>query len=97
MLFNHWQVAINPDMADLTDRERVIVNFAMDIAEMNEISEKDFIELEQHGLDREDAWNIGAIAAFFALSNRMAHLSAMKPNKEFYLLGRVPKDQMPSS
>ena len=92
----YFQVAINPDLAELTDRERAIVNFALGIADMSEITEDDFMELEQHGLDREDAWDIGAITAFFALSNRMAHLSAMKPNKEFYLLGRVPKDQLPT-
>ena len=67
------------------------MKFALNIAEMNEIDESDFEELSEVGLDREDAWDIGAITSFFALSNRMAHLTAMQPNKEFYLLGRVPK------
>lgn len=86
-------MAVNPDLADMTDREKVIVEFALNIAEMNEITEEDFEELEQHGLDREDAWDIGAITSFFALSNRMAHLTAMKPNKEFHLLGRIPREK----
>ena len=60
---------------------------------MSELSEEDFEDLQEVGLDREDAWDIGAITAFFALSNRMAHVSAMQPNKEFYLMGRMPKSK----
>lgn len=89
------QVAINADCADLTDREKAIVKFAMDIATMSPIEDTRFEELELHGLSREDAWNIGAVAAFFALSNRMAHLTKMRPNEEFYLLGRIPKPKKP--
>jgi len=57
----------------------------------HEIGDADFAALREHGFSDEDAWDIGAIAAFFALSNRMANLSTMMPNAEFYLLGRVPK------
>jgi uncharacterized peroxidase-related enzyme len=57
-----------------------------------DVTEKDLDDLRQHGFDDEDIWDIGAITAFYALSNRMAHLTAMRPNDEFYLLGRVPKE-----
>ena len=62
------------------------------ISKMEEITEDDFLNLTIHGLDNEDAWDIGAITAFFALSNRMAHLTKMKPNDEFHLMGRVPRE-----
>ena len=78
-------------MANLTPRERVMLEFAMKVAHMEPIEDSDFEELEQHGFDKEDAWDIGAITAFFAMSNRMAHFTAMRPNEEFYLMGRVKK------
>lgn len=88
------QIAISPESAHLTDREKAIVNFAMKVCKSEAILDSDLAELEAQGLSREDQWDVGAIAAFFALSNRMAHLTAMRPNEEFYLIGRVPKPKM---
>lgn len=86
------QLATNWRKADLTPRQRAMIGFAMKVSlESSEIDEADFAELHRHGFSDEDAWDIGAIAAFFALSNRMANLSNMMPNPEFYLLGRVPR------
>ena len=65
--------------------EKVAVNSAL-------LEESDYEALREHGFDDEDIWDIGAIAAFFALSNRMANLTAMRPNDEFYLMGRLPRD-----
>jgi uncharacterized peroxidase-related enzyme len=66
--------------------------FAMKVATNSvAIDDADFGALRSHGFSHEDIWDIGAIAAFFALSNRMANLIAMRPNDEFYLMGRVPK------
>jgi uncharacterized peroxidase-related enzyme len=87
------QVAVNYREADITDRQKAMLKFALKVALRSvEIEETDFEELRAHGFSDEDAWDIGAIAAFFALSNRMADLIAMRPNDEFYLLGRVPKN-----
>jgi uncharacterized peroxidase-related enzyme len=86
------QLATNWRKADLTPRQRAMIAFAMKVSlRSGEIDEEDFAELRRHGFGDEDAWDIGAIAAFFALSNRMANLSSMMPNPEFYLLGRVPR------
>ncbi len=86
------QVAINYRKADITPRQRAMLDFAMKVAlEAQAIGEEDFARLREHGFSEEDAWDIGAIAAFFGLSNRMANLTDMRPNDEFYLLGRVPK------
>ena len=86
------QVAVNYRKADVTDRQKAMLKFALKVALRSvEIDETDFQELRAHGFSDEDAWDIGGIAAFFALSNRMANLIAMRPNDEFYLLGRVPK------
>ncbi len=83
------QVAVNYRSADLSPRERAILDFALKVAtSAEEIEAPDYEGLEAHGLDREDIWDIGAIAAFFALSNRMAHLMDLKPNREFYTMGR---------
>jgi len=88
------QLATNWRKADLTPRQRAMIAFAMKVSlQSNEIDEADFAELHRHGFSDEDAWDIGAIAAFFALSNRMANLSHMMPNPEFYLLGRVPRSK----
>jgi uncharacterized peroxidase-related enzyme len=68
-----------------------MLDFAVKLARAPEaVEEADYQSLRDHGFGAEDIWDIGAIAAFFALSNRMAHLIAMRPNDEFYLLGRVP-------
>ncbi len=86
------QVAVNYRKADLTPRQRAILDFAMKVCQRShEIEEADFATLHAHGLDDEDIWDIAAITAFFGLSNRMASFSGMVPNPEFYLLGRLPK------
>ena len=88
------QVAVNYRKADISPRERAMLDFAMKVAlEAHTIAEDDFAALRPHGFSDEDIWDIGAIAAFFALSNRMANLTNMRPNDEFYLLGRVPKEK----
>lgn len=88
------QLATNPAKAELTDRQRAMIDFAMMVAiDSAEIADSDFEALHAHGFSDDDAWDIGAIAAFFALSNRMANLSNMMPNNEFYLMGRVPRDK----
>jgi uncharacterized peroxidase-related enzyme len=87
------QVAVDWRKADLTDRQRAMLEFAVKLAvEPARVTDADLDELRAHGFSDEDVWDVGAITALFALSNRMAHLSAMRPNAEFYLLGRIPKD-----
>jgi uncharacterized peroxidase-related enzyme len=86
------QVAVNYRKADITPRQTAMLDFAMKVAcRAGEIAEADFDAVRAHGFSDEDIWDAGAIAAFFALSNRMANLTSMRPNDEFYLLGRVPK------
>ena len=86
------QVAVNYRKADITLRQKAMLAFALKVALRSvEIVDDDFAELAAHGFSNEDIWDIGAIAAFFALSNRMANLIAMRPNDEFHLLGRIPK------
>lgn len=86
------QVATNYRKADITPRQRVMLDFAMKVCEQSaQLSPADFDALHAHGFSNEDAWDIGGIVAFFGLSNRMANLSDMMPNDEFYLMGRVPK------
>lgn len=87
------QVAINFRKADITDRQRAMLAFAEKVA-LNSaaLEETDYEAVRRHGFDDEDIWDIGAIAAFFALSNRMANLTAMRPNDEFYLMGRTPRN-----
>ena len=86
------QVAVNYRKADITPRQKAMLDFAMKVSrEAGGIEEADFAALREHGFSDEDAWDIGAVAAFFALSNRMANLTGMRPNDEFYLLGRLPK------
>ena len=86
------QVAVNYRKADITPRQKAMLDFAMKVSrEAGSIEEADFAALREHGFSDEDAWDIGAVAAFFALSNRMANLTGMRPNDEFYLLGRIPK------
>jgi uncharacterized peroxidase-related enzyme len=88
------QVAINYRKADLSTRERAMLDFAMTVAlDAARIEDTDLAALRPHGFSDDDIWDIAAIAAFFALSNRMANFTAMRPNDEFYLMGRVPKDK----
>jgi uncharacterized peroxidase-related enzyme len=86
------QVAVNYRKADITPRQHAMLDFAMKVSqEAQLVSEADFAALSQHGFSQDDIWDIAAISAFFALSNRIANVTAMRPNDEFYLLGRLPK------
>ena len=88
------QVAVNYRKADITPRQRAMLDFAMKVClRSHEIEEADFAALHPHGFDDEDIWDIAAITAFFGLSNRMASFSNMMPNPEFYLMGRVPREK----
>ncbi len=88
------QVATNYRKADISERQKAMLDFAVKVSQhAHEVNDADFGKLREHGFGDEDIWDIGAIAAFFALSNRMANLTTMRPNDEFYLLGRVPKEQ----
>jgi uncharacterized peroxidase-related enzyme len=83
---------VNYRKADITPRQRAMLDFAMKVCQRSaEVDERDFEALRTHGFDDEDIWDIGAITAFFGLSNRMANLTAMRPNDEFYLMGRMPR------
>ena len=86
------QVAVNYRKADITPRQRAMLDFAMKVCQhSDEIEEADFAALHAHGFNDEDIWDIAAITAFFGLSNRMASFSGMMPNPEFYVMGRIPK------
>ena len=86
------QIAVNYRKADISQRQRAMLAFAMKVAVNSvAIDDADFIALREHGFTDEDIWDIGAIAAFFALSNRMANMISMCPNDEFYLMGRAPR------
>ena len=86
------QVAVNYRKADLTQRQRVMLEFALKVALRSaEVGEADVAALREHGFTDEDIWDIGAVAAFFAMSNRLANMSSMRPNDEFFVMGRLPK------
>jgi uncharacterized peroxidase-related enzyme len=86
------QVAINHRKADITPRQKAMLDFAMKVAiDSGAINDADFSALHGHGFSDEDIWDIGAITALFGLSNRMANLLSLRPNDEFYLMGRVPR------
>src|SRR5476651_4125 len=86
------QVAVNYRKADITPRQRAMLDFAMKVSlESHTISEADFQPLRAHGFNDEDVWDIAAISAFFAMSNRLANALNMMPNDDFYLMGRVPR------
>jgi uncharacterized peroxidase-related enzyme len=86
------QIAVNPAKADITPRQKAMLAFALKVCnDSADVEEADFAALRGHGFSDEDIWDIGAITAFFGLSNRMANLIAMRPNDEFYLMGRVPR------
>jgi uncharacterized peroxidase-related enzyme len=88
------QVATNHRKADITPRQKAMLDFALKVSlQADEIGEADFELLKSHGFSEEDIWDIGAITALFGLSNRMANLASMRPNDEFYLMGRVPRDK----
>ncbi len=87
------QIATNYREADITDRHKAMLDFAAKVSlESHEVNDADFDKLREHGFSDEDIWDIAAITAFFSLSNRMANVTTMRPNDEFYLLGRVPKE-----
>jgi uncharacterized peroxidase-related enzyme len=87
-------VAVNYRKADITPRQRAMLDFAMKVCQQAQaIEDADFDALHVHGFSDEDIWDIAAITAFFGLSNRMASFSNMQPNPEFYLLGRVPRQK----
>ncbi|PUE19451.1 MULTISPECIES: peroxidase-related enzyme [unclassified Limnohabitans] len=86
------QVAINHRKADISPRQRAMLDFALKVCNhSDQVEDADFAALHAHGFDDEDIWDIAAITAFFGLSNRMASFSGMMPNPEFYLMGRAPK------
>ena len=91
------QLATNHRKADITPRQRAMLDFAMKVCQRSaEVEDADFAALRAHGFDDEDIWDIAAITAFFGLSNRMANLTGMRPNDEFYLMGRLPKAAKPA-
>jgi len=88
------QVAINYRKADITPRQKAMLDFAMKVAlDSGAVNDGDFVTLHGHGFNDEDIWDIGAVSAFFGLSNRMANMTGMRPNDEFYLMGRVAKQK----
>ena len=86
------QVATNYRKADITPRQKAMLDFALKVSqEAWAVNDADYATLHDHGFSDEDIWDIGAITAFFGLSNRMANMSGMLPNPEFYTMGRTPK------
>ena len=86
-------LATNYRHADLPERQRAMLDFAVKVAlRAQEVQEADLQELRAHGFDDDDIWDIGAVTALFALSNRLAHVLALQPNEEFHLMGRVPRE-----
>jgi uncharacterized peroxidase-related enzyme len=88
------QIAANYRKADISERQRAMLDFALKVSRHAEkVSESDYERLHEFGFDDEDIWDIGAISAFFGLSNRIVNLSSMRTNDEFYLMGRVPREK----
>ena len=88
------QLASNYRKADITPRQLAMLDFAVKIAKRADaIDDKDFARLREAGFDDDDIWDIGAISAFFGLSNRLANMMSLRPNDEFYLMGRVPREK----
>jgi uncharacterized peroxidase-related enzyme len=88
------QVAVNYRKADISPRQRAMLDFAMKVCtDSDKVEDADFAALHAHGFNDEDIWDITAITAFFGLSNRMASVTGMMPNPEFYAMGRVPKQK----
>ena len=86
------QLATNYLKADITPRQKAMLGFAMKVCNASyALVDEDFAALHEHGFTDEDAWDIAGITALFGLSNRMANFTSMRPNDEFYLMGRVPK------
>ncbi|QMV73668.1 peroxidase-related enzyme [Comamonas piscis] len=88
------QLAVNYRKANISARQRAMLDFAMKVCTRSqEVDDADFEALQAHGFDDEDIWDIAAITAFFGLSNRMASFAGMQPNEEFYLMGRIPRSK----
>ena len=86
------QVATDWRKAELDDRQRAILEVAVRLSvEPWTVTGEHLARLREHGLTDDDVWDVGAIASFFAMSNRLVHLTATMPNDEFYLMGRVPR------
>jgi uncharacterized peroxidase-related enzyme len=91
------QVATNYLKADITPRQHAMLDFAVKVClDAQAVGDADYVALHAHGFDDEDIWDIVAITGFFGMSNRMANAFSMRPNDEFYLLGRIPKVKKPS-
>jgi uncharacterized peroxidase-related enzyme len=87
-------IAVNHTKADITARQRAMLDFAVKVClEADRVDDADYANLHAHGFDDEDIWDIAAISAFFGMSNRLANCFAMRPNDEFYLMGRVPRPE----
>ena len=88
------QIATNYRKADITPRQKAMLDFALKVSKCShEINNTDIDDMRELGFSNDDIWDVGAISALFALSNRMANLTSMRPNDEFYLLGRIPKEK----
>jgi len=88
------QLASNYRKADISERQRAMLDFALKVSRQAEtVNESDYEKLNTLGFDDEDIWDIGAISAFFGLSNRIVNMSSMRTNDEFYLMGRVPREK----
>jgi uncharacterized peroxidase-related enzyme len=86
------QLATNYRKADITSKQKAMLDFAVKVTlHSAEINDADFEKMRKNGFSDDEIWDTGAISAFFALSNRMANLTSMRPNDEFYLLGRLPR------
>ena len=87
------QVAVNPRKADVTPRQRAMLDFALKVAQRShEVDDADYEALDRHGFTDDDVWDIAAIAAFYAMSNRLANAFSIRPNDEFYAMGRERRD-----
>ena len=87
-------IATNYRKADITPRQKAMLDFALKVSKCShEINNTDIDDMRELGFSNDDIWDVGAISALFALSNRMANLTSMRPNDEFYLLGRIPKEK----
>lgn len=92
------QLATNYLKADITIRQKAMLGFAMKVCNASyAIGDDDFAALREHGWTDEDAWDIAGITALFGLSNRMANVTSMRPNDEFYLMGRLPRASKPET
>ena len=88
------QLASNYRKAEITPRQLVMLDFAVKVAwHAEDIDDQDFARLRDAGFDDDDIWDIGAISAFFGLSNRLANMMSLRANDEFYLMGRVPREK----